>query len=249
MVSVLAAVLCFVFCISAVGAEEVQPGEGDDLQGGNVSVVQLTEVAGLVLKNTSYADVFKKISDPINVYAGIMGDFQKEKFNEELMLKIDAIQGSLVDIENQIASEDRELQSAIKALEGKVDMQSYSQMMSEVKTIDNQVNLLYTDYKEILDSADESTPEQNKEHAQKWANRAEGADLDGKISRINALMSDDQGTDTLLAAGERVLRNGYPFEHQIHDPVYAMYQYTVGVRQRLLFLDSEYYRLSIGPKE
>lgn len=60
------------------------------------------------------------------MYAGIMGDFQKEKFNEELMLKIDAIQGSLVDIENQIASEDRELQSAIKALEGKVDMQSYS---------------------------------------------------------------------------------------------------------------------------
>ncbi|MGL4546920.1 hypothetical protein [Eubacterium aggregans] len=54
--------------------------------------------------------------------------------------------------------------------------------------------------------------------------RAEGANLDGKISRINALMSDDQGTDTLLAAGERVLRNCYPFEHQIHDPVYAMCQ-------------------------
>ncbi|MGL4282151.1 hypothetical protein [Eubacterium aggregans] len=155
MVSVLAAVLCFVFCISAVGAEEVQPGEGDDLQGGNVSVVQLTEVAGLVLKNTSYADVLKKISDPINVYAGIMGDFQKEQFNAELMHQIGAIQESLVDIENQIASEDRELQSAINALEGKVDMQSYSQMMSEVKTIDNEIQFLYVDYKKVLDSADE----------------------------------------------------------------------------------------------
>ncbi|MGL4282152.1 hypothetical protein [Eubacterium aggregans] len=65
---------------------------------------------------------------------------------------------------------------------------------------------------------------QNKEHAKNWVDRAEGANLDGKISRINALMSDDQGTDTLLAAGERVLRNCYPFEHQIHDPVYAMCQ-------------------------
>ncbi|MEG1432329.1 hypothetical protein [Eubacterium sp.] len=219
-----------------------ESGTGEDavsLEG--LSVAQLTEIAGSVLSNTSYGDVFKKISDPINVYAGIMGDFQNQKFNEELMHKIDGIQTTLTEMKSQIAAQDRELKSAMDQVAGKVDLQSYSQMMNEVKTIDNEVQTLYGDYQTVLDSAEASTPEQNKAHAADWAAKAERANLDAKISRINALMSNAQSTDTLWAAGERVLRGGYPFEHQIRTPMYSLYQYTVGVRQQLLFLSSEYY--------
>ncbi|MEG2419716.1 MAG: hypothetical protein RSB35_12495, partial [Eubacterium sp.] len=117
-----------------------ESGTGEDavsLEG--LSVAQLTEIAGSVLSNTSYGDVFKKISDPINVYAGIMGDFQNQKFNEELMHKIDGIQTTLTEMKSQIAAQDRELKSAMDQVAGKVDLQSYSQMMNEVKTIDNEV--------------------------------------------------------------------------------------------------------------
>ncbi len=206
-------------------------------------------MAGSILKNTKYKDTFSKIADPIDAFADILGRLSQDAFNKELMEKIDKIQDTLETMETQIATENRRLETAINALSHKVDMQSYTAMMQEVKAIDGEVNYLYSDYKDLMDSAETSSPQVTKANIDDWARRAENLNIDSKITRINAIMDSSQGTDSLLKAGRRVLTGGYPFEHQIRDPLYDMFLYTVGVRQRLLFLYSEYnhYQLAQAP--
>lgn len=208
----------------------------------SISIKDLSDMAGLVLNNTKYADVFKKISDPINVYAGILGAFQQEAFNQELLNNIHDIQNTLSDIKADMAYENREIETSLNEIKKKLDVQSYTSLMNQVKNVDQRIDLLMSDYAEMLEIVEDSQDTSDvADMAAEWIDTVKQANLDQMLADINTVMSAEQNTDCLLAVSERLMRQGYPFEHQMRDPMYATCQYVVGVRQRLLFLYSEYY--------